>query len=135
MPKAINKTNNTVKILVSTKETHGQRKNDFCYAPEGEPVRFPFIPNRASDAARSLAGFYCHLATTTFKVTNTDMTREQYIDEYVKNFPYEKDTEMIELLKEEAGELLKLAEDFTEGSVFECKYYTFTLRQGEKVKL
>jgi hypothetical protein len=29
-----------MRILVSTKKTQGQRKNDFCWVPEGEIVRF-----------------------------------------------------------------------------------------------
>jgi hypothetical protein len=39
-----------MKILVSTKETQGQRENDFCFVPEGEFVtNYGIVCNRDSD--------------------------------------------------------------------------------------
>ena len=76
----------TTKILVSTKDTQGQRSNDFCYVPEGEPVRFGIIcdrdkgrPDGGCGCARSLIGIYCGKGTTTFKVALSELTRAQII--------------------------------------------------------
>jgi hypothetical protein len=133
--------NGKVKALVSTEETQGQRSNDFCFVPEGELVKFGVIcdgdknnPDGGCGCARSLCGFYCHKATTTFRVAVVDMTREKYIDEYVKTDPYFNDSkefgeEVVDSLKEDAEFILDLAAEHPENSVFEFRADHFVLRK------
>jgi len=69
-----------MKVLVATKETQGQRKNDFCWVPEGEIVKFGFdCDGDAVDGScgcrRSLVGIQCSKATTTMKVAEVDFTK------------------------------------------------------------
>jgi hypothetical protein len=52
-----------MKLLVSTTETQGQRKNDFCFVPEGEILVFAFEcdrdrgnPDGPCGCARSMSG-------------------------------------------------------------------------------
>jgi len=69
-----------MKVLVSTKETQGQRPNDFCWVPEGEIVKYGFdCDGDAVDGScgcrRSLVGLECSKATTTMKVAQVDFTK------------------------------------------------------------
>jgi len=138
----------TVRVLVSTKQTQGVRKNDFCFVPEGEPVRFGIIcdsdngkPDSQCGCARSLVGFYNKKATTTFKVDSINMTRKQYIKEYIKNDPYyvltlnkmpESIDELITSLIKDAIFILNLAEEFEKGTVLEYRAGRFFSRETAK---
>lgn len=58
------------KKLVSTRQSQGWRKNDFCWVPDGEEVTLSTRPTRETTdgpdgSARSLAGIACHKSTTT----------------------------------------------------------------------
>jgi len=62
-----------MKILVATEETQGQRRNDFCWAEEGEIVTYGSeCADEAVDGPcgcrRSLRGLLTRKATTTFLV-------------------------------------------------------------------
>ena len=138
----------TVKILVSTKQTQGLRSNDFCAVPEGEPVRLGIIcdrdkgrPDSSCGCARSLVGFYNRKSTTTFKVASSNMTSKQYIKEYIINDPYynsilngapENIDESIDFLIEDATFMLDLAHEFEEGTVFEYRAGRFFPRETAK---
>ena len=57
-----------MKMLVATKETQGKRRNDFCWATEGELVRFAFqCDGEAVDGRcgcrRSFCGLDSHKAS------------------------------------------------------------------------
>ena len=72
-----------MKIFVATKETQGKRKNDFCFTNENELVGFSSECDGESvdgkcGCKRSMSGFDTRKCTTTFKVIETDMTKEQY---------------------------------------------------------
>ena len=69
----------SMKILVSTAETNGQRESDFCFVPEGERLyRGPICardrndpnPDGGCGCGRALNGVLCHKGTTTFKVVD-----------------------------------------------------------------
>jgi hypothetical protein len=77
-----------LKILVGTKETQGQRENDFTWTEENEPVYWTFECDRDNKnidgmcgCRRSLSGIYSRKGTTTFKVVETDWTRKQWLEE------------------------------------------------------
>jgi hypothetical protein len=68
-----------MKLLVATKQTQGQRTNDFCHAVEGEIV----LPHLDCDheevdgfcgCRRSWSGATSHKATTTMRVVNIPMS-------------------------------------------------------------
>jgi hypothetical protein len=67
------------------------------------------------------------------------MTREQYIDEYVKTNPfaafYEKDEDYRKEIEEDAKWFLEAANSFEIGTVFEFRAGKFDVRDVEKGKL
>jgi hypothetical protein len=135
-----NKSGDKIKIFVSTRETQGQRKSDFCFVPENEPVRLGFIcdrdkhnPDGVCGCARSLIGLYCSRATTTFKVVLVSMTRRQYVNEYVEKNSYynAENPELIKELEKEAWEMLDLSSIYKENSVLEYRAGNFAVRIGK----
>ena len=67
-----------MKILVATKEGQGQRKNDFCWAEEGEVVKFPSECDRETvdgrcGCRRSMSGANSLKGTKTMKVVEFDI--------------------------------------------------------------
>ena len=114
-----------MKVIVATDKTQGQRKNDFCWADVGEIVRFGFECDRESvddqcGCRRSMAGINTHKATTTMEVVDKDISREEFellikagiADAWGKDLAEE-------CYKEEAKELLRIANDFKVGDVIE----------------
>ncbi len=72
-----------MRVLVSTTETQGQRRSDFCHVSEGELVTFPFECDCDRDdvdghcgCRRSMSGVKAHRATTTMKVAELPGDRE-----------------------------------------------------------
>ena len=63
-----------MKVLVCTRETQGQRKNDFCHVPEGELLKVGGSEcdredvDGACGCRRSFVGMMSNFATTTAKV-------------------------------------------------------------------
>lgn len=72
-----------MKILVSTKDGQGLRKNDFCFCNEGELVRFAVACDGEEidggcGCRRSMTGVESHTATTTLKVVDLNITPDEY---------------------------------------------------------
>jgi hypothetical protein len=128
-----------LKVLVATKQTQGQRKNDFCHVPEEELVRFGFAcdrdaddPNGSCGCNRSLIGFDCQKATTTFRIMSIAMTKERYIAEYLLSLGKVWDTlgsNLIADLIDDTNRLLKVADYHREGAVLEYRAGEFALRK------
>jgi hypothetical protein len=147
-----------IKIFVSTKKTQGRRKNDFCHLPEGEPLRIMSICDECYDinpsknlcvCSRSLMGLYSCERTTTFKVAQSNMTAEEYINAYINNdslycqmcvnavlldVNHECIEEMRELLKREAEDIIKFAEGINEDDVLERRFDDFKVRMFKDLK-
>lgn len=112
-------------VLVATKETQGQRRNDFCWCDDGEPVRFTVQCDGETvdgncGCRRSMSGMTTHRATTTFRVKPLPITREQFVDmlrasHARSGFPIVEDR----LYQEDADELLRLAAAFPANAVIE----------------
>ena len=123
-------------IFVSTKETQGRRKNDFCFVPDNEPVLFGSACACESvdgkcGCKRSLVGAYCHIATTTFKVVNTPMSERDYVERMLQSsrdagWPIDENKELYSIVYEDIQEILKMADYFKEGDILE--------RRGNKIK-
>lgn len=121
----------TLRVLVATKETQGRRKSDFCYANEGELVCFPFecdhekVDGRCG-CRRSMSGLDTRMATTTFKVVESELSRY----EFERLFADSERKAGFEVTEGDAGrlsaQLLNLAERFPVGTVLE--------KRGDKVQ-
>ncbi len=113
-------------ILVATREKQGQRKNDFSWCDEDEPVRFASECDGESvdgrcGCRRSMSGMKSLKGTTTFKTVHSKMTRGEYVA--MLRACYEK-SGFLKLCGEveverEAAELLSLAAAFPVGLVIE----------------
>src|SRR4051794_34110350 len=98
-----------MQLLVTTKRTQGQRKNDFCWTGEDEIAIFGSQCDRGSvdDACgcrRAMAGLDSSKATTTVKVADLNMNQAELVDKYteylVTNWHVERD-EASDLAKSE----------------------------------
>lgn len=126
-----------MKVLVSTKETQGKRKNDFCWVPEGELVMYGMECDRGTvddrcGCRRSMVGVESKKATTTMKVVDRpDMTRE-----YVENAMYAhletawamSREEARAMVEEDTTLLLDIAEKAGVGTVVERRGRNYNRR-------
>jgi hypothetical protein len=76
-----------MKVLVATVETQGQRVNDFSYCVEGELVTVGLVcasdrrnPDGGCGCGRAFAGLNSHLATTTAKVKEVELSEADYVE-------------------------------------------------------
>lgn len=113
-----------MKVLVATKETQGQRNNDFCFADENEVVYFGFVCDKDKDdpdgecgCSRSLFGHRSRKATTTFKVVETSMTQSDLVDVLTRSLERAGYTD--EGVREMATALVECANEHPEGTVLE----------------
>lgn len=111
-------------VLVATRETQGQRSNDFCWCDEDEPVRFTTecdgerVDGRCG-CRRAMTGMSTLRVTTTVRVQHLPLTREQFVSllksSYEKSgFPFSDED-----VRKEADELLRLARAFPPDRVIE----------------
>jgi hypothetical protein len=113
-----------VKILTATSRTQGQRRDDYYWLTDGEPVYLGMTCDgaRADDkcgCARAWTGLDSHKAGTTAQVTETDMTRETYTARYAASLNgagWGIDPASLEAM---AAELLSIAGHFPAGTVVE----------------
>lgn len=117
-----------MKVLIATKETQKQRKNDFCFCEEREFVKFGMeCDGEEIDGGcgcrRSMVGFKTLKGTTTFKVEKIDISKEEYIKQLkksdIKAGWYKLYDNPAKEIKEEADELLNLAQSFNIGDILE----------------
>jgi len=72
-----------VKVLVSTKQTQGQKPDDFSYAREGDIVCFGEVCARGGHGCgceRSMVGIKNRKSTTTMRVAEFNLTRADWIE-------------------------------------------------------
>lgn len=110
-----------INILVSTRETQGQRQNDFCWVTEGEILRLGSECDReeidgSCGCRRSLTGVLCSKATTTFKVAefSSEDAWRQAIEKSLHRDGWE-----ISFNDSGNHELLKIAANYPVGTVLE----------------
>lgn len=126
-----------MKILVATKETQGQRKNDFNWCNEGEAVTFAFecdgekIDGRCG-CRRSMSGTTTLKATTTMKVVESEMSKDSFktiICNSLKNGGWlENNSEADNLVEDDVNELLRIASEFPVNSIIEKRGNKFQKR-------
>jgi hypothetical protein len=79
-----------MRVLTATTETQGARDNDFDWTIEGELVCIGLVcardqrdPDRGGcGCGRSFSGMSSHRATTTARVSDLDITRDEYLTAY-----------------------------------------------------
>lgn len=130
-----------MRFLVATKETQGQRKNDFSHAREGELVKFGFECDGEEvdgncGCRRALSGMETGLATTTMKVVEMDMKPSALLtilqaclrkEGWIKEGPIDKEWKKQSM--DDAGELIRIASYFPVGTVVEKRGDTFGARK------
>ena len=119
------------KILVSTKRMQGQRRNDFCWVPEGEIVGFTGeCDDDGIDGScgcrRSFTGLECGKGTTTVEVAYCPQFGPKRLarmiftrmeaDGWVRGLGEDEARQMAEA---DAKELLRLASAWPPGQVVE----------------
>jgi len=129
-----------MKLLVATKKTQGHRENDFCFCDEEELVMFGWeCDGEAIDepcgCRRAMAGFKTKKKTTTMKVKEIDLTREQFRAMWVSSMcegGWLDGTSMTEeenrWADREVKELISLGKAFKPGMVIEKRGNTFQER-------
>jgi hypothetical protein len=126
-------------VLVSTKETQGQRKNDFCFVPEGELMKFGFVCDRDRGRAdggcgcnRSLVGLMSLKATTTVKVVSMEMTKKQFEEKYIASEKKAWGTVGIDEngVYRNIDAILETANQFPENTVLEYRDEVFYAREN-----
>lgn len=124
-----------MKVFVATKRGQGIRKNDFCHAAEGEPVKFVFecdgeTVDGVCGCKRSMGGVKSHKATTTMEVLDfDDMTPERYARPLHISDTKGGWTPSEEESKSEAEELARLAASFDGGALVEKRGNAFRERK------
>lgn len=73
-----------MKILVATNQTQGYRPTDICETDEGE-LLMPSLPcnHIVCKCDYSMSGMTSRKATTTFKVVDSPLTNQEFIDRYL----------------------------------------------------
>ena len=121
-----------MKIIVATKETQGQRGDDFNFADEGEIVLVADCDHlhEGCGCERSMVGVHSGKGTTTMMVVEADMTREQFVEQIrAANKDYAELGLSDEIAAAEADALLKLAAEFPTGVVIERDGEDFNQRE------
>lgn len=114
-----------MKVLVATKASQGKRRNDFCWADEGELVGFASECDGESidggcGCRRSFTGMYSRKGTTTAKVIEFEGTREDYVEVLaLTNAAAWGGLILREESEREAEELLRIADTFDVGYIVE----------------
>ncbi len=121
-----------MQVMIATKLTQGKRKNDFCHANLGELVRFGMCCDGATaddncGCARSFVGFESHKATTTARIIELPITKEQFVTELRTAYDSggwaslfkDEPAKLNEMIEDEAAELLRIAAAFPRGRIIE----------------
>ncbi len=123
-----------MKVLVATKQKQGIRKNDFSHTNEDELVKFGFECDGESvdgecGCKRSFCGFETSKATTTAKIVNKNITKDDYIKLLKKALNKEGWLQgMTEAeVQDIAEELLSIADKFNLNDIIE--------KRGNKIQV
>ena len=130
-----------MKLLVSTTETQGNRKNDFCFVPNGELLTYSVIecagekPDDECGCRRSMNGLDSGKATTTFRVIEQPITQEQFTKKVYQRM--EKANWVLKMGEGNArdfaevstDELVRAIKKFPVGSILERRGDRFRLRK------
>lgn len=123
-----------IPIFVATRQTQGQRDNDFCFVPEGEIVTFPVFTcdSEAADGAcgcrRSLCGVRSSTGTTTMKVALLEGGRAEL--EQAIRFSLRSGGWPQAGIEKIVAKIITAASQFPVGTVVEWRDDTFAARKS-----
>ena len=123
-----------VPIFVATRQTQGQRDNDFCFVPEGEIVTFPVFTCAGEEAdgacgcCRSLCGVYSSTGTTTMKVALLEGGRPA-LEQAIRSSLWRGGWPQVGVEKRVA-KIITAASQFPIGTVVEWRDDLFTVRKS-----
>lgn len=130
-----------MRVLVATSEGQGKRKNDFFNATEGELVHFGSecdgedVDGKCG-CRRCMSGLDTAMATTTFKVVESDITEED-LTAKLATFYHEKwhieGSEANELAVEEVEDLNRIVATFEVGEILEKRGRNIQSRRSKSV--
>ena len=111
-----------MRIFVSTRQTQGDRPDDFCFVPDGEIVVFPFKTNfNNKEINTCLVGIESKSSSTTFLVMESDLSRKEYIQKiasfFIQSGATVSQNEANDWGKIYAEKVISFAEKFPVGSV------------------
>lgn len=128
-----------IKVLVATRKTQGQRANDFCFVPEGEIVTFAFEcddegPDGSCGCMRSMSGMLARKGTTTMEVQERQITQDELQAMIIKHLQEGGWGKIIGknlawTAKSDARELIRIAGQFTPGTIIEKRGNVFQERK------
>jgi hypothetical protein len=133
-----------MKILVATKDTQGQRRNDFMWCREGDIVKFGTecdgedIDGRCG-CRRAMTGVESNSSTTTMKVVDLDITKEKLTEAVRGNYRKGGWYKLMgsegaeEHIKKEVEELIRVAGTFTVGNIVEKRGNKLQSRQISRI--
>ena len=132
-----------MKLLTATHQTQGARPSDFCFCTEGELVVFPVQCEQDADSldsdtgcgcGRGMLGILTHKVTTTVRVSEIPLTREQWVNTYLGSFQdmfpsivRSDQTNITNSLTDNADEIIRVAGLMPVGAVLELRK-----QQGEQ---
>lgn len=123
-----------MKFLVATSETQGQRVNDFFFAKVNELLRFGTECSGEEidgecGCRRCMIGTITKKGTTTMKVSETGLAKEQLIDVYyndLRNAGWKLSREDV---AEDVERILRISDLYPEGTVLEKRGNEFKRRK------
>lgn len=124
-----------MKVLVATGRTQGTRENDYHHAVEGELVRIDppcrkdrDDPDGRCGCGRGFAGMSSQRGTTTARVAELSMTREQYAEALRSSLERDGFDQCPCRATDEADGLAELAASWPVGTVLERRLDRLTRR-------
>lgn len=123
-----------LKLLRATRDTQGQREDDFCFTVEGELVRFPFDCARCGcGCKRSMVGIESRKGTTTMKVELVPTSEEGLARYLVGSWGDEAadvaNPEVLARCRRAARELIEAARPYTISSIVERRDGVLQIRR------
>lgn len=127
-----------MRYLVATKETQGQRNNDFSFTIEGELVKLGFEcgidedPDSECGCRRSMEGIDSLKGTTTIKIAEVDLTSSEILQELImseKVSGWRVDEEFINNLRKQVEFISYIANLKPLGTVYEKRGHIFQARK------
>ena len=131
-----------MRYLASTKSTQGQRKNDFCFVPEGELLKYGSecdgenIDGKCG-CRRSMVGMICSKSTTTMKVIDLDISEIEMLEKLAAStqragFPVTENDKGF--LLAELKDISRIADYFPVGTILEKRGNQFQVREEAAIQ-
>lgn len=130
-----------MKVLVATARTQGARDNDYNWCVEGELVRIGEVcaldraePDGGCGCGRGFGGLNSHRATTTARVADTPLAREEYVEAIRSSLQQQGWDPCACCSVDEADALAALVGDWPVGTVVERRLDELVVREMPAIR-